>query len=216
MRTDQRAPVRTTSFGEGYDLSMIDRFGTWLSERAIRRVLGRSSDRVLGDIGCGYEARFGMSRYASAQRLVLADVSIDPRLVVLDRVTSVIGTLPDSLAQIGTGSIDDLVLNSVLEHLDDPGATLVELRRILRDERGVLFVNVPSWLGKRARELSAFKLGTSPAGEIEDHRRYYDAHQLWQQLRDAGFLPSQISVRTHKFGLNVYGVCRLSSAARAR
>ena len=35
-------------------------------------------------------------------------------------------------------------------------------------------VNVPSWRGKKYLELSAFRLGLSPASEMDDHKMYYD------------------------------------------
>ena len=43
-------------------------------------------------------------------------------------------------------------------------------------------VNVPSWRGKRFLELSAFRLGLSPAEEMDDHKRYYDPRDLWPLL----------------------------------
>ena len=48
-----------------------------------------------------------------------------------------------------------------------------------------LFVNVPSWWGKTALEFSAFRLGLSPAEEMNDHRRYYDPRDLWPKLVEA-------------------------------
>lgn len=201
-------PVRSTSFGEGHQLTVVDRFGTWLSRRAMHAALGDVTGRVLADIGCGHSATFGMSVHDQVAHLVVADVSLDDAVCRAERVTAVLGPLPESLDTIEAGSVDLTVMNSVLEHLDDPVGTLRALRRITEPTRGIVFVNVPSWQGKRALEFSAFRLGTSPRLEIEDHRRYYDKRQLWQELRDAGFLPSQIRVRAHKFGLNLSAVCR--------
>ncbi len=200
--------TRVSSFGEGYRLSYVDRLGTWLSSRRLRSVLGNVRDATVADIGCGYDARFGMSLVDEVANLYAVDVSLSWSVGAHPRVTPIIGQLPAALGQIGTGSVDGVVMNSVLEHLDEPIETLRELRRIAEPTSGVVFVNVPTWLGKRALETSAFRLGLSPATEIDDHRRYYSKRELWMSLRAAGFLPSEITVRSHKFGLNVYGVCR--------
>ena len=95
---------------------------------------------------------------------------------------------------------------------------LAEIRRALRPG-GVCLVNVPSWRGKRYLELSAFKLGLSPAAEMDDHKMYYDVRDLWPLLVRAGFRPSQIRCFPHKFGLNTFassmaaGACRSATAA---
>ncbi len=209
MTTD----TRTASFGEGYRLTVVDRFGTWLSQRRLRSVLGNVRSSVVADIGCGFDARFGMSLMGDIKQLIAVDVSLSDKVCSFPRVTGLVGPLPEVLGQIATASVRHTVMNSVLEHLDEPIDTLRELRRITSPADGVVFVNVPTWLGKRALETSAFKLGLSPAPEIEDHRRYYSKRELWMALREAGFMPSEIRVRTHKFGLNAYGVCRLTAPA---
>jgi len=69
---------------------------------------------------------------------------------------------------------------------------------------GVVFVNVPSWWGKVFLEFSAFRLGLSPRIEMDDHKMYYDKCDLWPLLVRAGFLPSGLRLRYHKFGLNLF------------
>jgi hypothetical protein len=172
-------------------------------------VLGDIRSSTLVDVGCGYDARFGMSLLGDIARLIAIDVSLSDKVRTSPKVTALQGPLPDVLLQIPAGSVHHVVMNSVLEHLDEPIEALRQLRRIADPAAGVVFVNVPTWLGKRALETSAFKLGLSPVSEIEDHRRYYSKRELWMALRGAGFMPSEIKVRTHKFGLNAYGVCRL-------
>ncbi len=201
---------RSESFGQGYKLTPIDRFGTWLSRRKLLAIIGDVGGKTLADVGCGYDVRFGRSLLGKLGRLVAVDVSINPEVLAFDDVVGVVGLLPESLTAIETDSCDVIVLNSVLEHLDEPRATLTELRRMLRPG-GLVFVNVPTWLGKIALETSAFRLHLSPAEEIEDHRRYYNRHELWVALREVGFAPSRIKVRTHKFGLNVYAVATTSA-----
>jgi hypothetical protein len=66
---------------------------------------------------------------------------------------------------------------------------------------------VPSWRGKRFLELSAFRLGLSPAEEMDDHKMYYDPRDIWPMLVRAGFKPSRVKVFRHKFGLNTFASC---------
>jgi hypothetical protein len=73
-------------------------------------------------------------------------------------------------------------------------------------------VNVPSWRGKRYLEFSAFRLGMSPADEMQDHKAYYDPRDLWPLLVRAGFSPRDIRCVRHKFGLNTFAACRKASA----
>ena len=98
---------------------------------------------------------------------------------------------------------------SVLEHLWNPDVALAEFHRIL-SPAGICVVNVPSWRGKRFLELSAFRLGLSPAEEMDDHKRYFDPRDLWPLLVQAGFLPHGIRCYRHKLGLNTFAACRAS------
>jgi SAM-dependent methyltransferase len=95
----------------------------------------------------------------------------------------------------------------VLEHLPEAQEALNHVHRVLAPG-GVAILNVPSWWGKWFLELSAFRLGWSPAEEMDDHKAYYDPRDLWPLLVRAGFRPSQIRCHRHKFGLNTSAVCR--------
>ena len=81
-----------------------------------------------------------------------------------------------------------LLCLSVLEHLSDPQPALSAFRR-LTAPGGVTLINVPSWRGKRFLETAAFRLGVSPAEEMDDHKAYYDPPDLWPMLVRAGFRP---------------------------
>jgi len=121
------------------------------------------------------------------------------------------GPLPDTLAGVGDATMDVVLCTSVLEHLWEPQRALDEMRRLLRPG-GVCLVNVPSWRGKRFLELSAFRLGLSPAAEMNDHKAYYDPRDLWPMLVRAGFRPQDIKVSKHKFGLNTFAACRVQAS----
>jgi SAM-dependent methyltransferase len=200
--------IREHSFGEDRDLSPVDRFGIWLSQRSIRRNAGGIAGRRVGDFGCGYEATLARDLAGEAASVVAVDVSLSPEVVSDPRIHAVEGTLPGALASLPTGSLDLVLCVSVLEHLDDPEGALAEFRRLLAPG-GRCLLNVPNWLGKRFLELSAFRLGLSPAEEMDDHRRYYDPKDLWPLLVDAGFRPINIRCYRHKLGLNTFAVCKV-------
>jgi SAM-dependent methyltransferase len=125
------------------------------------------------------------------------------------KVTAVEGSLMDVLPSVPDRSLDLVLCLSVLEHLWQPQEALDHIRRVLAPG-GVAVLNVPSWLGKPFLELAAFRLGVSPAEEMDDHKAYYDPRDLWPMLVRAGFRPSMIRCRRHKFGLNTQAVCRVA------
>jgi SAM-dependent methyltransferase len=199
--------IRTKSFGEGYNPTLVDRFGVWLSARQIHRRVPDFRGRRIGDFGCGYHAAFVRTVLGQVASAALSDVSIAPDLVAHPKVTALTGTLPDILTELRSGTLDVILCISVLEHLWDPVEAIREFRRLLVPG-GVCLVNVPSWRGKRFLEYSAFKLGLSPAYEMNDHKSYYDVRDLWPRLVQGGFQPSGIQCFSHKFGLNTFAVCR--------
>jgi SAM-dependent methyltransferase len=202
--------ARETAFGQAGSLSPVDRLGVWLSKRRIRRHVPAVGGLRLADVGCGYEATLTRSLLDSVAHAVLLDVAVDSDLKRHPNVEVIEGPLPDTLGQVGSRSLDLVLCISVLEHLWEPQAALDELRRILRPG-GVCLINVPSWRGKRFLELSAFRLGLSPAKEMNDHKAYYDPRDLWPMLVRAGFRPQDIRLSRHKFGLNTFAACRCPS-----
>jgi len=200
--------ARTASFGQGQKLSVVDRFGVWLSKRQIRRTVGDLRDRDVADFGCGYDATT-MRRYLGVARsATLVDLSLAPDLLTAAKVTAIEGELPGALAKLPSASLDVILCMSVIEHLWQPAQTIAEFRRLLRPG-GVCAINVPSWLGKRALEYSAFRLGLSPAEEMDDHKTYYDPKDLWPLLVQGGFRPRNITCFKHKFRLNTFAICRV-------
>jgi len=187
--------------------TVVDRFGVWLSGRQIRRYVPRFAGKRVGDFGCGFEAAFSRTIAGEVDRLVLVDVALADDLKADGRIQAIEGPLPDALAALPAASLDVVLIVSVLEHVADALGLLREVKRLLAPG-GVALVNVPSWRGKTFLELSAFRLGLSPASEMDDHKMYYDVRDLWPLLVAAGFRPSRIRCFPHKFGLNTFAVCR--------
>jgi len=199
--------MRERAYGQGYEPTLVDRFGVWLSARPIRRYAGSLSGKRIGDFGCGYQAAFVRSVLSEVQQAVLVDSALAVDLKGKPNVMAIEGTLPDALAQVPSDSLDIVLCISVLEHLWDPLAALKHCLRIVRPD-GVCLFNVPSWRGKKFLEYSAFRLGLSPKDEMDDHKAYYDVKDFWPLLVKAGFMPSRIRCFSHKFGLNTFAVCR--------
>jgi SAM-dependent methyltransferase len=203
---------RAGSYGQHRQSTPVDRFGVWLSGVAVRRHAGFENARF-GDFGCGFEASFARTQLEAARSATLVDLALAQDLKRHRKVRAIEGSLPDVLPEVESGSLDVVLCLSVLEHLWGPEEALRELRRVAAPG-GVVLLNVPSWRGKRFLEFAAFRLGVSPAEEMDDHKRYYDLRDLWPMLVRAGFRPSDIRCHTHKGGLNIFAVCRVPAEER--
>ena len=200
---------RDMAFGQDGRITAVDRAGVWLSGHQIRRTVGSIDGKDVGDFGCGFQATYMRTVLARVRSATLVDISLADDLKSRPNVTAIEGKLPDILEGLPNQSLHVILCMSVLEHLWEPGKTLTHFRRLLRPG-GVCAINVPSWQGKRALEFSAFRLGLSPASEMDDHKRYYDPRDLWPLLVAAGFMPHNIRCFRHKFGLNTFAVCKVN------
>ncbi len=200
--------ARSESLGQVGGLTPVDRLGIWLSHRQVRRWVPSFKGKTIGDFGCGYHATFAQTVIGDAERVHLFDVAIDPAMSCYPHVSTWPGMLPATLCYAPSNELDVALCLNALEHLDDAAGMLAEIHRVLKPG-GRALINVPSWLGKRALEFSAFRLGLghAQAQEMDDHRAYYDVRDLWPMLVAAGFKPSAIRCFSHKFGLNTFAVC---------
>lgn len=188
-------------------LTLVDRAGVWLSQRAIRRHLPDRSDLELLELGCGFRAVQLLALEDRLKHGVGVDFQIAPELREREKFTFYEGTIEETLPKLAGQSFDAILLISVLEHLAEPLMVIQSVRELLKPF-GQLLINVPTWRGKSCLEFSAFRLGLSPKLEMDDHKMYYDKRDLWPLLVRAGFKPSQIKLRYHKFGLNLFAVAR--------
>ncbi len=197
--------ARSSSFAQDRRPSLVDRLGRRLSTSRMRRLIGSTDGKRTADIGCGYDAALALVLFPAARSVLLVDLALDPALSAhFDRLE---GSLPEVLDSVADESIDALICNNVIEHLEQPDITLAHLYRMTAGG-GICVVNVPSWRGKFFLELAAFRLGVAPRSEMDDHKAYYDPRDLWPMLVRAGFRPSDIKVRKHKLGLNTIAACR--------
>jgi 2-polyprenyl-3-methyl-5-hydroxy-6-metoxy-1,4-benzoquinol methylase len=203
------APVRKDAYGaNARKETVVDRYGIWLSGYEIRRTIKNFNNLRVADVGCGHNATFTSSILDKVHSALLADITVSPALKAHPKVRAVEGYLPEVLASVESESQDLVICISVLEHVWNPLAALKELRRILAPG-GTCLLSVPTWRGKWALELSAFRLKTSPAEEMDDHKMYYEFQTFWPLLVQAGFLPHQIRCYRYKFGIGLFSVCKL-------
>lgn len=196
-----------------HNLSWVDKFGVFLSLRAIWKHLPKRDNLEVLDLGCGYRARLLVALEKKLKKGVGVDFKICPELKNDPRLSFIESTIEQAVPKLEDESFDVILFISVMEHLWDPAEVLKQCRRLLKPS-GILLVNVPTWRGKFFLELAAFNIGVSPKSEMDDHKMYYNKRDLWPLLVRAGFKPSQIALKYHKFGLNLLGAIRKEMAPK--
>lgn len=196
--------MRKLAYGENRKLSWTDKWGSYLSRRPLLRYVQQARPAHVVEIGCGYDAHLLQDLRPFCTSAMGIDIRTDKSVPDIEMVDYVIER---ELPMLADESADFILMNNVLEHLWHPLEVLQEAHRAMKDG-GMLFVNVPSWWGKRFLECSAFKLGYSAILEIDDHKMYYGVRDLWPLLVRAGFRPQHIRAGNHKFGLNTYAWAR--------
>lgn len=203
-----RQRVRVTSFGQLRKLSMVDRFGRYLSEREIGKTLKKfvKGNIIILDIGCGYDAWMLKKFHSLFSSGVAVDIVVSEKVKSMENVVVYEQPVESALPNLNSEYFSVILMNSVLEHLEDPLFVIRECMRLLKKD-GILIINVPTWLGKYFLEKLAFTFKFSPATEMDDHKMYYDKKDLWPILVKAGFKPSLIKMKYHKCGLNLFSTC---------
>jgi SAM-dependent methyltransferase len=189
-------------------LTVVDRFGVYLSRAPIRKALSRYRSPDLLDVGCGYEATLLRDLVPIIGSGVGLDTSVSESVKTTPKLRFIEGTVEEELPRLEAAGFDVVMMISVLEHLWEPLAALQGCHRALRPG-GTLIVNVPDWLGKELLEFGLFRLKLGAAEAIDDHKAYYDKRDLWPLLVKSGFKPSLIRMKYHKFGLNLFALARM-------
>lgn len=195
--------MRTKAYGQDYKPTLVDKLGVWLSLIKIRKAAIAGGGQML-DLGAGYQMSLS-AQMIGKYDITAVDIALNQN--IFPQIVKIEGSLEHVLPMLQENGYDFVLFNSVLEHLAEPQNAMDCIFRLLKPG-GVMFLNVPTWMGKWFLEFSAFRLGTSPASEMNDHKMYYDKRTLWPILVKAGFLPQEIHLHYHKFGLNVYAVCK--------
>jgi ubiquinone/menaquinone biosynthesis C-methylase UbiE len=155
------------------------------------------------DVGCGHYAPHLM---ANQDRLIEGwgiDLSVDSSCANRAGFHFLLGTVEECLPRTPDSHFDVILLISVLEHLWDPAEALRQCFRALKPG-GRLLVNVPTWSAKPVLEISAFRLGTSTASSIDDHKMYYNKRELWPLLVRAGFRPRSVKLNYQFLGMTLF------------
>lgn len=202
-----RIPMRNKSFGEEYELSFVDHLGIWLSNRKALKIIKNCKEKpIVLDIGCGFHA-YLLNSYANLFKKGYGiDISVTNKQIN-QNITLINGPIESSIAGFSEGSINIILMISVLEHLSDPLQVLNQCYYVLNQE-GQLLINIPTWRGKKILEFLAFSLKLSPKEEMNDHKMYYDIRDIWPLLVKSGFKPSEISLHYYKLGLNLFCICK--------
>jgi SAM-dependent methyltransferase len=195
---------RESSYEQTRQPSPVDRVGVYLSNRNIVNFVKKHKPNRIVDLGCGYNATLLQELRPYCDSLLGVDLATNKNI---DGIELLDRRIDKDLPFLADESVDFVVVNSVLEHLQFPEQILVEIYRSLM-VGGWVFVNVPNWRGKTFLEFSAFKLGLSPAEEMNDHKMYYDKRDLWPLLVRAGFRPQDIKLSSHKLGMNTKAYAR--------
>jgi len=193
-------PARRESYLQ-HGSSFIDRLRMRLVQREILKRLPRTGGLRVLDLGCGYHAIYLRAILKAIGERLAEGIGVDFQVSEESRrhprLSFVTSSVEDALPELPANAFDAVLCISVLEHLWDPVQSLSQCHRVLKPG-GRLLVNVPTWYAKPVLEMSAFKLGTSPACEMDEHKMYYSKRDLWPLLVRAGFKPSRIRLQYRK------------------
>jgi Methylase involved in ubiquinone/menaquinone biosynthesis len=189
----------------------FEKLGIYLSLRMIRKHLPKSKTLHVLDVGCGYHARFLNGLLPNISSAVGIDFKVSDANKRIPQFSFVEMPAEKALPTLTSETFDVIIMNNTLEHFWEPLQILAEAYRLLTPT-GLLLVNVPNWLGKVTLEFVAFRLDKDPSDEMDDHKMYYDIRDLWPLLVRVGFLPRQIKMTYHKFGLSLFAAARKTTS----
>ena len=172
----------------------------------LKSVPNRSGLKVL-DLGCGFHANYLRSLGPRLTEGVGVDFRVSEACQADPKLRFLLSSIETALQKLSDDDFDVVLFISVLEHLWNPQDTLRDCHRVLK-KGGALVINVPTWWAKPVLETSAFRLGTSPACEMDDHKMYYSKRDLWPLLVRAGFKPSAIRLRYQFLGMTLFSMAR--------
>ena len=156
---------------------------------------------TLVDLGCGYNFLLSKKYVGDFDEIFLLDVSINQsEASKFKNVNVLLGDIHKTLLLIEENSIGFLYANNIIEHLENPIQVLKLIKRIVSKD-SLIYISVPSWIGKTVLEFFAFVLKIAPIEEMQDHKAYYNKKELWTLLVNSGYEPGSIKIKRDKFGM---------------
>jgi SAM-dependent methyltransferase len=203
-RTTATQPERAETYGQ-FGATFVDRLRIYLVGLTINRYTSKRSELDVLDLGCGYHAGYLKAMHSRLRSGTGIDYRVSEEVQNIPRLRFVQDSIESALPRLAGEQFDLVLFISVLEHVWDPLSALRECHRVLKPG-GLLMINVPTWFAKPVLEFSAFRLGTSPRVEMDDHKMYYDKRTLWPLLVQAGFKPSRIKLRYRNLRMTLLGL----------
>ena len=203
-RTKVTQPERGETYGQ-FGSTFVDRLRIYLVGLTIKRYMPKRSELEVLDLGCGYYASYLRAMHSRLRSGTGIDYRVSEEVRQLPRLRFIEDSIESALPRLAEEQFDFVLFISVLEHVWDPLRCLRECHRVLK-KGGLIMINVPTWFAKPVLEVSAFRLGTSPLNEMEDHKMYYDKRTLWPLLVQAGFKPSRIKLRYRNLRMTLLGL----------
>jgi SAM-dependent methyltransferase len=143
-----------------------------LVRRLILHLSGQAADRRILDAGCGTGGT--LDAVADLGEAWGVDISPDALEFCRGRGHTNLKLCPAEALDFPDGSFDFVLSCDVLEHLEDDGRALAEIRRVLRPGGyGIITVPAHKWLWS-AHDVAL------------EHRRRYSSGELREKLRAAG------------------------------
>ena len=152
--------TRSGSVSAGRARPPVDRFGVWLSARQIRRHVPTFDGKRIGDVGCGFQRR-SRARSSAVRAAVLVDVALAPMTQGDARVSAVEGTCRTRSRRCRRqpGRAADACRCSSTS----PTPWSCSPSALVLGPGGIAWSTSRPGAGRRYLELSAFRLGLSPA-----------------------------------------------------
>lgn len=132
-------------------------------------------DSLVVDIGCGREGVFLKTHAKKISHGWGFDFRIqthDEENVSFVNNKDMNGKLP-----LQNESVDDVFLNAVLEHLEDPVGVVSEATRILKSG-GRIIMTTPTRIAKPVLEFLAYNLHLINEDEIREHKHYFNKEDI--------------------------------------
>lgn len=206
---------------DGEDYPFYDKLKFALVLRSLKKIFPKhlnSSNAVLLDVGCGYDARILQNMLPVINRGIGLDFEVAPELKTKKNLSFYEGDLTATLKELPKESVDVVVFLSILEHMDDPASILRDARRLLRMDGRIFFCS-PTWFGKWVLENVLSNKLFDPYNETpkqyNSHKMYYDPRDMWPLLVKAGFVSTEIKIWRSNFGCSISGYAEKTHASVA-